>query len=322
MNMKRLIRLAAAISILCLIVFACSCGKAPVLPENVSGQDNKDTPQPVITDVPELTEGPEISGEPAAPDRVLLVGESWYAGPSDMDPMPVRTVDPDKAGAEKTIEFAGVTYDLVYRNTITFVMMNDISADEYSIVGRAESSIVRILPDDTVIEISTVEDEERICTVDIKDCADDQALRAAVENALSGEIDFGRFESFSITVPDETGSVYDLLWENRKAGMSTDDSVTVSMTDDGGVYMVSIASAACSGAAELPDDIDVENLDRLLEGRLRELFPDGTLNYDITSRSLKVIGGQPYMYCRVEVESVTEEYTHNDLCMLAVPIVP
>ena len=320
--MKRFIGLAATISILCLIVFVCSCGKAPVLPENVSGQDNKETPEPVITDVPELTEEPAISDRPAAPNRVLLVGESWYAGPADMDPMPAQTVDPDKAGAETTIEFAGVTYDLVYMDTITFVMMNDISADEYSIVGRAESSIVRILPDNTVIAISAPEDEERICTVNIKDCADDQALRAAVENALSGEIDFGRFENFSITAPDETGSVYNLLWENRKAGMSTDDSVTVFMTNDGGVYMVSIASAACSGLAALPDDVDVASLDQLLESRLRELFPDGTLNYDITNRSLKVIGGQPYMYCRVEVESVTGEYTHNDLCMLAVPIVP
>ena len=204
-----------ASSILAAAMAFSSCAPAKTEADDVTESNNPteivahashETNNTEPADLPDSTECVEASDE-----KVLLIdngilGESEFDYSYDITKTIIETVDESKVGTEKTIEFMGKQYKLLYDRTYKGILLNT-SADDYKIVESGdkqddELGSVSLLFDDTVYSILA----HPIIMLDIQNCKSGEEVKALVEESLKDEIDFAKYNDCTIKEPDESAA--------------------------------------------------------------------------------------------------------------------
>ena len=272
---------------------ACTPANAPAQQETVS-------PTPVLSDPVEAATtppDPTIVPEEKSTNRVLTIGSGTYSGTHlfqyDVNDWYSVTVDKELVGDKKTIEFAGKKFELVYRETVTILMSLGTVYDYEIIGGGTYLNRARFLPDGTLVSISA--EALGLGTVSIPKNAKGEDVRDAVLKALKDEIDVSDFECCNITLPtvyeDGTLSSYDIVWYNQINGIEVSGGVSVSVEADGKITSVSMGNKLGNDYSGVPDDVSIEKYIPNIEKKVREVFGDALVDFEIYNSP------RPYIVC-------------------------
>lgn len=270
--------------------------------------------QGIVTTAPEETE----KNASLTDGQVLLInngqyGESGIEYIFDCEDM-IMTVDENKVGTEKTVEFLGKQYGLVYNQTVTYVTHN-ATVDEYCLTGDMKlnrygnENHIRLLPDDSVFSISL----DPILKIDIAENESVEDIRADVEKALQNEIDFDKFEFCNVTEPNEEAGYdyYTLTWFNKKNDIPMSDTVRIYMLYDGDITTIWMNNKVDLGLNSVRGDFGIESYLPHIEKKLREIFKEAYVSYEIKSSIIGNIDGKPCIVC--DISTVYNDGNGDDL---------
>ena len=231
----------------------------------------------------------------------------------------ILSVDATKLNITKTVEFLGEQYDVIYKQTI-YYLLGDTTVDQFSVVDNNADSLL-FLPDGTVYAALI----SPVTTIDIDMHADKETVRAAVEAALFGEIDFTGFEFCDIegSLEDTTGGfgLYTLRWYNKKHDIMTGEIVQVSVRQNGEVGSVWMKNRVDLGLDELPDDFNINDYTSDIENKLHEIYGDALIDYEVMWEVLTRYDASPCIDITIGVSCIdpTGELM-SEACELAVVI--
>ena len=231
----------------------------------------------------------------------------------------IVSVDAAKQNSMKTVEFMGRQYDLIYKQTIKY-LFGDTTVDQFSVAGNTADSLL-LLPDGTVYAALL----SPVTTLDIDEHADKETVRAAVEAALGGEIDFTGFEfcdiEGSLEDTSEGFGLYTLRWYNKKHDIMTGEIVQVSVRQSGEVGSIWMKNRVGLDLDELPEGFCVEDYSSEIESKLREIYGEAMEDYEIMNVVLTYYDGRPCLDLTVGVSCLDSNGNAlSEACELAVVI--
>lgn len=244
----------------------------------------------------------------------------------DYETKEIRDFDESKAGTEKTVEFLGKQYRLVYKETITSVL-DDLTCDKYSADG-SENDYAILLPDDSVYALCLYYDHDPIFDLDISETDDPELVRTEVEEALKTEIDFSRFTCSKVTrtliEEDGTGrGNFDFSWYNMKGKYQTKDKIEIHVEPDG---KITIIKPFFRGFIELnaPDDVSIENYSEDIDAALRGCYGDNYIRHEIQNTRWTQVDGKPGLFVQVGAfyRMPGSEYECADFVEMFIEILP
>lgn len=325
---------AAAAAVLAVGIFA-----AAKLMKRPDDTHSATAPTAAPTQTAEVTpEGtPAVTPAPTQDiDCRLLVLPGGALGELDLSYVPdipyegSMTVDKNKVGDRKTIEFAGRTYELEYEYSFLRVVGNTVF-EQYAVTGggaldgRGRKCFARFLPDGTLYELVSCP----IVTVDIGPGESGESIRGKVMEALKDEIDFSGYEKSLVTEPsaDYPDGLYRFCWYKEKAGFMRDDTILISVyADTGEVCSVGLKNAVDMGLDDLPDDIDANDYLPLIEAKLNEIFGGELVEYELSGvgggTCLTNIWGSPCLRCELQVSVRAGDSIYHGLCYIAAALQP
>ncbi len=273
-------------------------------PTEVTALASPETNNTESADLPDSTECIETSGE-----KVLLIdngtlGESEFDYSYDITKTIIETVDESKVGTEKTIEFMGKQYKLLYERTRYGVLLS-IKVDDYKIVEAEgeyadEIGYIDLLPDGTIYSIIA----NPIFSIDIQSCKSGEDVRALVEESLKDEIDFSKYEHYSIVEPDEEAAFYfySISWNNSIDNITLCDSAAVMVDTEGGIRGIRMKDRVDFGYDTLPDDLSLDDYLPQIESKLKKIYGDAFVDYEVKSSFVGNIDGNLCIICDVDAD--------------------
>ncbi|MBR5714919.1 MAG: hypothetical protein IKX58_09120, partial [Clostridia bacterium] len=229
------------------------------------------------------------------------LGESEFDYSYDIQKIIIQTIDKNKEGKEKTIEFAGKQYKLRYDKTVEYYLLNT-TVDEYRIIKedaeQEERCCVRLLPDDTIYTIA----DHPILSIDIKEGESGEKVKAKVENALKDEIDFDEYEYCRIDEPDDSAGFYYycFVWRNVKGNIVRGDTVSVAVKYDGDITVIWMKNKVDNGYDTLPDDLSLDDYLPQIESKLKKIYGEAFVDYEVKSSFVGNIDGNLCIICDVD----------------------
>lgn len=291
------------------VSIAAGCSSDPELIEAAAEMAHHSaTENPEATTEPAETAISDASEAVAEPtespsSRVLLInngtyGDAYFYKNYDVSETVIEYADESKAGLEKTVEFLGKRYELVYNSTVTYVVGNItgdvyyIKGGEYELYGNVHQSKVVLLPDDTLVMFLA----PTPLSVDLNECKNMEDVRIAAEEALSGEIDFGELE-ISHAWEDTSSSISEYFFEYHRSlsnGIWKDGLVRIYIVD-GNIRHLRMLNRADYGLDDVSDDLNWEDYIPAIEEKLNELFGESLEDYEIDRDKIILtnIGGSP-----------------------------
>ena len=301
--------IAAIASVAMLLLPACAEDKASEQTAAINQPTEFVTQAPTESATEEASAQPTETVESDVNMEVLTIGlgtynESSTVKSSDIRDKIIKQVNEKKVGNKKTIEFAGHKFELVYKQTRTQVVGN-FTPDDYMVVkdGMAvEDTSVRLLPDGSIESLLIYP----IMTFDIGENTNGYEIRAIIEETLKDEVDFDKFEYCDIT--EDSGTYY-FSWQNKKGGINMDGSVFVSVDSDGACDLIMLKYKVDLGLDAVPDDISLDDYTGAIEAKLKEMYGDTLVDYEINrdSAHLTNINGSPCIDVDVSVRFYLEE---------------
>ena len=318
-------RLTSAIMITLMIL-----GSIIVLDACTSPKNEAFSGESKATEAPETAEAPvPAEDEPAADSnspscRIVTIGGtsggSYHGLAYDYSSDRSAKEDESRTGETRTVEFAGKEYDIVYKETASFVI-GDYTVDRYGIVtddsGTAQSGTdVSLLPDGTLGSIWVFDGS--LAQITPKDNMTHEEMLAAVADVLKDEVDFSRFEYSKVFDPDPENAQpdYTLVWYNETNGLEHDDSIGILMDVDGNICRVLVKNRMVLGLDEAPE-LKLDDYLPAIEAKLSEIYGE-VKSYSFRSTMLTVIEGSPCIFCKGDVEFAYNGETETDLFQFAV----
>lgn len=212
------------------------------------------------------------------------------------------SIEKTKLGSHKNIEFAGKQYELIYCQTINYVV-GGTEVDQYTVIGGKKGDSILLLPNDTIYAMLC----SSIKSIDVDKHASTDSVKAAVESALSDEISFSNFEHCTVneSLEDKTEGfgLYTFTWYNTKGNIMTDDFVKVCVRQDGDVGALWLKSAEDLPVDLVPDDISIDLYVDDIEKKLQDLYSNQIVDYEVISSTISCFGSDPCIDCIVSVHS-------------------
>ena len=250
-----------------------------------------------------VTDGVYDPTEQPAPDgektyRIVPIGGDSLGDGADRSVITKKVViskDPELIGSVKTFEFAGITYELTYKETVYYLFGGYIT-DFYSFRSGGAELSVQYLRDGTVISVR----HRAAFKLDIGEGTDEE-LFSAVEDYFADMFAFGSFEHKKIYRYDDV-KFYDLLWYNKKGDLMTDDWLSISIRTNGDFSLFINKNAAIASFENAPDNIVIDDYSADIEAMLEEMFNDPSESYVIDRENcyMTIIEGRFAVYIRVE----------------------
>lgn len=273
-------------------------------PTEVTALASPETNNTEPADLPDSTECVEASDE-----NVLLIyngmdGYSEFDYSYDITKTIIETVDESKVGNEKTVEFMGKQYKLLYEKNYNDVLRN-IKVDNYKIVeaeGEYADEIghIKLLPNGTIYSITA----NPIFSIDIQSCKSGEDVRVLVEESLKDEIDFSKYEHYSIVEPDEEAAFYfySISWNNSIDNITLCDSAAVMVDTEGGIRGIRMKDRVDFGYDTLPDDLSLDDYLPQIESKLKKIYGDAFVDYEVKSSFVGNIDGNLCIVCNVDAD--------------------
>ncbi len=300
-----------------LILGACTSPKN----EAFSGE-SKATEAPEETDPSE----PAVEADSSNYPRCRIVtfgGGSWGVIPGltyDYSESIHMEADESKIGQKKSVSFAGKEYNLIYKETIDYVV-NDFTVDSYEIVSddpgfEQSKTSAKLLSDGTLVSIWIHDGAIAQITFD-KDMGHEE-IAASVADALKAEIDVGAFEHVDVVDPDpeKLENNYSITWYNETSGLTHRDYIWVKMDPDGRICSVWMTNRAIHNLEDT-SELKLDDYIPAIEAKLHDMYGDYT-SYELKSSSLTVVEGSPCIYCEGVVELVYQGKDEKDIFDFAV----
>ncbi|MBR5714922.1 MAG: hypothetical protein IKX58_09135 [Clostridia bacterium] len=273
-------------------------------PTEVTALASPETNNTEYADLPDSTECVEASDE-----NVLLIyngmdGYSEFDYSYDITKTIIETVDESKVGTEKTVEFMGKQYKLLYERSRYGVLLS-IKVDNYKIVEAEgeyadEIGYIDLLPDGTIYSITA----NPIFSIDIQSCKSGEDVRALVEESLKDEIDFSKYEHYSIAEPDEEAAFYfySISWNNSIDNITLCDSAAVMVDTEGGIRGIRMKDRVDFGYDTLPDDLSLDDYLPQIESKLKKIYGEAFADYEVKSSFVGNIDGNLCIICDVDAD--------------------
>ena len=273
-------------------------------PTEVTALASPETNNTEYADLPDSTECVEASDE-----NVLLIyngmdGYSEFDYSYDITKTIIETVDESKVGTEKTVEFMGKQYKLLYERSRYGVLLS-IKVDNYKIVEAEgeyadEIGYIDLLPDGTIYSITA----NPIFSIDIQSCKSGEDVRALVEESLKDEIDFRKYEHYSIAEPDEEAAFYfySISWNNSIDNITLCDSAAVMVDTEGGIRGIRMKDRVDFGYDTLPDDLSLDDYLPQIESKLKKIYGEAFVDYEVKSSFVGNIDGNLCIICDVDAD--------------------
>ena len=258
---------------------------------------------------------------------MLLIGNSRYSDSvPDIPVLDEKSFDEEKAKEDIVLEFAGSELALHYTGSNANVLRNGTVIDEYDIVGLNGENPDRnhgsasLLPDGSLFSIRL---GDRIA-IAVEGVTDGESARAAAEKALSGVVDFERFEYCEVTEtdPDSGDLSYDILWYNKVGDVTSFERARAHISEGKAITSVNMQYNLDLGMNEAPQDLSFESYLPRFENKLNEVYGDRMASHEPLSVTLTRINGElcVYVYFGVDINKDDGSVSTGERCMLAAPL--
>lgn len=219
----------------------------------------------------------------------------------------ISSVDDNKVGDRKTITFLGKQYDLVYKETMSYVL-SDTVADIYDVENQVDQSDILLLQDGTIYAILSLP----IGWVNIDKKAEVEVARTAVEDYLKDEIDFDSFEYFEsfCSLPDTSNGfgMYSFLWYNKIGDIKTHNCISLCVHENGEINALKMHYRKGDDFSEVPQDIKIENYYDDIERKLKRIYGKDFTRFEVMNSTITRYNGSNCINCTVGVHY----YRHKD----------